>query len=80
MVWRLVSRDGKLLLQRSGSPELALAPSRPDLFTRGFGAWNEPLIALFQFSRNPAGRITQFTITTPPGDDVVRDLRFVRVP
>ena len=28
--------------------------------------------------RDAAGRITHFSVTTPPGADVVRDLRFVR--
>jgi CubicO group peptidase (beta-lactamase class C family) len=79
VVWRLFESQGRLMLRRPAGPELALVPNRRDVFNRNFGFWAEPLVARFDFGRDPAGRITHFTITTPPGEDVVRDLRFVRV-
>jgi hypothetical protein len=50
------------------------------VFSRHFGPWNQPLVASFAFARDATGAITHFTITTPAGADVVRDLLFVRVP
>jgi CubicO group peptidase (beta-lactamase class C family) len=79
VVWRLSERDGRLELRRPEGPELALLPNRRDVFIRHFGFWAEPLVARFEFGRDAAGRITHFTITTPPGEDVVRELRFVGV-
>lgn len=79
-VWQLAVRDGDLVLRRPGRADGPLLPMRPDVFNRHFGLWNEPLVAGFEFSRDSTGRITHFTITTPPGADVVRGLRFVRAP
>jgi hypothetical protein len=73
-VWRLAARNGQLVLRRPGRMDGPLLPFQPDVFSRHFGVWNEPLIASFAFARDSAGRITHFAITTPPGEDVVRDL------
>jgi CubicO group peptidase (beta-lactamase class C family) len=78
-VWTLDGRNGELVLRRPGRASGPLLPTRPDVFTRHFGVPYEPLVALFEFKRDSAGRIGYFTITTPPGEDVVRGLRFVRV-
>ena len=78
-VWRLVVHDGKLVLWRGGREDGPLQPMQLDVFSRHFGLWNEPLIAGFKFGRDSAGRVTHFSITTPPHDDVVRNLQFVRV-
>jgi hypothetical protein len=77
-VWILDARNGALVLRRPGRASGPLLPIRPDVFTRHFGIPYEPLVALFEFKRDSAGRISSFTITTPPGEDVVRGLRFVR--
>lgn len=79
-VWRLAVEDGPLVLRRRGHAAGRLVPTRPDVFSRHFGPWNLPLVASFAFGRDAAGAITHFTITTPAGADVVRDLLFVRVP
>lgn len=77
--WRLLPGDGTLTLRRPGALDLAMVAVRPLLFTRAFGAWNAPLGVKFQFVRDAGGAITSFTLTTPPGEDVVRDLRFTRM-
>lgn len=77
--WTLEPRTGTLVLRRPNQPDVSLEPLVRNVFTRGFGAWNEPLTAQFVFGRDSAGRVTSFTVTTPPGADVVRDLRFDRV-
>lgn len=79
-VWHLAVHDGNLVLRRPGREDGPLLPIQRDVFSRHFGMWNEPLVASFEFSRDSIGRITHFAITTPPGADVVRGLRFVRVP
>lgn len=78
-IWRLVVRDKQLVLWRAGREDGPLLPVQLDVFSRHFGLWDDPLIAGFKFARDAAGRITHFSITTPPHDDVVRDLQFVRV-
>ena len=78
-VWRLAVRSGKLVILRPGRTDGSLLPAQLDLFSRHFGQWNEPLVAAFKFSRDSTGRVTHFELTTPPGEDVVRDLRFNRV-
>jgi len=79
-VWQLAVRNGNLVLQRPGRADRPVTPMKRDTFSRHFGLWNEPLVASLVFGRDSAGRITEFTLTTPPGADVVRNLRFVRVP
>ena len=78
-VWRLSVRNGMLVVLRPGRADGPLRPAQLDLFSRHFGPWNEPLVAAFKFSRDSSGRVTHFALTTPPGEDVVRDLRFNRV-
>jgi CubicO group peptidase (beta-lactamase class C family) len=78
-VWQLGARNGDLVIRRPGGTDALLLPMERDVFSRGHGNWREPLNALFGFKRDASGRVTHISITTPPGDDVVRDLRFVKV-
>jgi len=78
VVWQLAERDGDLVIRRPGNTDTPLQPMQQDRFSRGFGFWAEPLVARIEFKRDPTGRITHLSISTPPGADVVRDLRFVR--
>jgi len=32
------------------------------------------------FTRDSAGRLTELVVSTPPGEDSVQNLRFVRLP
>ena len=80
VVWQLASRNGSLVLRRPGAPDRPLQPMRPGVFSRHFGPAYEPLVASVDFKRDAAGQITGFTITTPPGEDVVRGLQFDRMP
>lgn len=77
--WRFERRGQRLVLRRQGQPDLTLRPISRDRFIRGFGSWVEPLVAEIRFHRNGAGRLTHFTVSTPPGQDSVRGLRFARV-
>ena len=77
--WRLETRGARLVLQRQGQPDLTLRPVERDLFIRGFGSWLNTLNAELKFHRDAAGRLTHFAVSTPPGQDPVRGLRFVRV-
>ena len=54
-------------------------PFQPDIFTRGFGNWNEAIAVRFEFKRDRSRRVTRFTVSTKPGEDSVRDRRFVRM-
>ncbi|MEO5903258.1 MAG: serine hydrolase domain-containing protein [Gemmatimonadaceae bacterium] len=76
--WRLDARNGRLFLRRIGKPDAAVWPVNPDLFIRGFGSI-EILTAQMQFHRDGAGKLTHLTVSTPPGEESVRDVRFVRV-
>jgi CubicO group peptidase (beta-lactamase class C family) len=76
--WHLVQRDQQLILRRDGAPDVTLIPERPDQFAAEFGNWIDLLVARIQFGRDAERRITHFTVTTMPGEDVVRDLRFDR--
>ena len=77
--WRLEQRGDRLVLRRQGQPDLTLRPIARDQFLRGFGSWVSSLPALLQFERDGSGALTGFTVTTPPGEDSVRGLRFARV-
>lgn len=79
-VWEIAVRNGRIVLRSPGRPDGSLQPINQDTFSRHFGAWNEPLVASLTFARDSTGMITQFSITTPPGDDVVRNLVFLRLP
>ena len=76
--WQLELRGQRLTLRRRGQADLTLRPVERDLFVRGFGAFGETMAQL-QFHRDAAGSLTHFTVSTPPGEDSVRGLRFVRV-
>ncbi len=76
--WRLEQRGQSLVMRRRGQTDLTLRPVERDLFVRGFGPFGESMAQL-QFHRDKAGRLTHFTVSTPPGEDSVRGLRFVRV-
>ena len=77
--WRLEPRGSRLVLRRQGQPDLTLRPVERDLFIRGFGSWMSALTAELRFHRDAAGRLTHFSVSTPPGEDTIRGLRFVRV-
>jgi hypothetical protein len=78
--WELAVRGDRLVLRRRDGRALTLRPAAPDEFVRGFGWWAEPLIARLRFHRDASGAVTHFTVSTPPGEDSVRDLRFDRLP
>lgn len=50
-----------------------------DVFVRGFGSFESPLMTKLHFHRDDAGRLTHLSLSTPPGEDSVQNLRFVRV-
>jgi len=77
--WRLEVRGERLALRRHGQPDLTLLPIVRDQFVRGFGSWASSLPVLLQFERESTGALAGFTISTAPGEDSVRGLRFVRV-
>jgi len=76
--WWLELRDQNLVMRRRGQNDLTLRPVDRDLFVRGFGSFGESM-AQIQFHRDGAGKLTYFTVSTRPGDDSVRGLRFIRV-
>jgi len=78
-MWRLERRGEQLVLRRYGQPDVSVWPVERDQFLRGFGAWSSPLNVHLQFQRDNAGQLTHLTISTPPGEESVRGLRFVRV-
>ena len=77
--WHLHVRGEQLVLSRTGQRDLSLRPIERDKFIRGFGPWVNEFTAQIHFHRDGAGNITHLTVSTPPGEDSVRDLRFVRV-
>jgi len=76
--WQLELRGQRLVLRRRGQNDLSLRPVARDLFVRGFGRLGETPAQL-QFHRDGTGKLTHLTVSTPPGEDSVRRLRFVRV-
>lgn len=74
--WQLEPREGKLRLRRRGQPGLTLRPAERDSFVRGFG---ESLVGQLQFQRDAGGRLTHLSVSTPPGEESARDVRFIRV-
>jgi hypothetical protein len=78
-IWRLERRGDRLVLRRQGQPDLSLWPVERDQFLRGFGPWMSTLSVQLQFHRNNAGQLTHLTVSTPPGEDSVRGLRFLLV-
>jgi hypothetical protein len=77
--WELAARDDRPVLRRCDGRALTLRPHAPDTFARGFGWWAKSLFATLRFHRGASGAVTHFTVSTPPGQDSVRDLRFERV-
>ncbi|MBA2627364.1 MAG: serine hydrolase [Gemmatimonadales bacterium] len=78
-VWRFEVRGTRLVLRRLGRPDLTLRPVDRDEFVRGFGPWVEDLYARLQFRRDEAGRPAELRVSTPPGEDSAREVRFVRM-
>lgn len=76
-IWQLESRREKLVLLRRGQPDLTLVPVERDQFMRVFGSWDHPLYAHLQFHRDGEGKLTHLILSTPPGEDSVRGLRFL---
>lgn len=77
-VWQLAVANGDLVLRRPGMPDGSMQAMQRDVFSRHFGAWDEPIVASIAFTRDAESIITHFSVSTPPGSDVVRDLRFLR--
>jgi CubicO group peptidase (beta-lactamase class C family) len=78
--WRLERRGQRLMLHRYGRPPLTLRPLERDRFVRGFGSTMGTVFeALLEFHRSGSGSITHLTLTTPPGEESARNIRFVRV-
>ena len=74
--WQLEAREGKLLLRRRGQPGLTLRQVERDYFVRGFGV---SLVGLLHFQRDVRGSLTHFSVSTPPGGESARDVRFIPV-
>jgi hypothetical protein len=79
VMWRLELHGEELVLRRHGQPDVSMWPVERDQFLRGFGAWSSPLTVHLQFQRGNAGQLTHLIISTPPGEESVRGVRFVRV-
>ena len=79
VAWQLEQRGGRLVLRRPGKSDLTLRPAVRDVFIRGFGPGVEPLLAELRFHRDSAGRLIHMTLSTPPGEDSARGIKFVRV-
>jgi hypothetical protein len=76
--WELESRGARLVLRRRAQVDLTLRPVARDRFLRGFGPDGELTVRL-QFQRDSFGRVSELTVSTPPGEDSVRNLRFTRL-
>jgi hypothetical protein len=76
--WSFVVRNGELVLRRRNVPDHALVPVSPDVFMQNLGGSQRPLYVGVHFGRDAAGRISHLLVSTPPGDDAVRELRFDR--
>jgi hypothetical protein len=77
--WELVVGDGPLLLRRRRSADHALTPVEPDVMTGVLGTYERPVYIRLHFVRDAAGAVTYFGVSTPPGQDAIRELRFDRV-
>lgn len=75
--WQLEARGAKLVLRRPGQVDLTLRPVARDQYLRGFGP-EGAVSARLQFRRDRAGRVSELVVSTPPGEDSVRDLRCTR--
>lgn len=77
--WQLEARGERLVLRRRGQPDLTVMPVEQDRFVRGFGSWVSLLNAQLQFHRDSGGKLTSLSVSTPPGEESARGLRFARV-
>lgn len=77
--WTLLARDERLGLRRRGASDLALTPVEPDMLTGMLGAYERPVYVVLRFGRDATGAVTHLEMSTPPGIDALRDLRFHRV-
>jgi CubicO group peptidase (beta-lactamase class C family) len=75
--WQLETRGARLVLHRPGQVDFTLRPVARDRFLRGFGPDGE-ISARLQFHRDGAGRLRDLSVSTPPGEDSARDIRFTR--
>ena len=76
--WQLELREQHLVLRRRSQTDLTLRPVERDQFVRGFGPFGEAMAHL-QFQRDRSGKLTHFIVSTAPGEDSVRRLRFIRL-
>ena len=76
--WQLETRGSRLVLRRSGQGDLTLRPVARDRFLRGFGPDGELSVRL-QFHRDSADVVSELTVSTSPGENSVRNLRFTRL-
>ena len=76
--WQLELRERHLVLRRRSQTDLTLRPVERDQFVRGFGPFGESMAHL-QFQRDRSGKLTHFIVSTAPGEDSVRRLRFIRL-
>lgn len=76
--WRLEVRGQTLVLRRRGQLDVTLLPVARDRFLRAFGPDGDLSVRL-QFNRDSARKLTRLTVSTPPGEDSVRGLQFVRL-
>lgn len=79
LVWRIVVRDGALILKRQGAPDASLLPHRLDRFSARFGPWNEQLQVDIEFGRNPTGQVSGFIASTAV-EPAIRGVYFGRLP
>lgn len=78
VVWRIGVRDGAAIVQRVGLPDVPLKPVSPDLFTGQIQAIESRVRIGLRFLRVSGGHVAAFTVSTPPQQDHVRDVRFDR--
>ena len=76
--WRLEARGARLVLRRAGHVDLTLRPVARDQFLRVFGP-DDGISVRLQFQRDGSGRLIELRVSTPPGEDSVRNLRFSRL-
>ncbi|HQX81453.1 MAG TPA: hypothetical protein PKW63_06815, partial [Vicinamibacterales bacterium] len=77
--WQFEARGDRLVWRRRGQPDLTVRPVTRDRFLRGLGV-DSAVSVRMHFTRDSAGRLTELVVSTPPGEDSVQNLRFVRLP
>ena len=73
--WKIEWRGGRLMLVRQGHRDATLLYVDRDRFLRAFGPDGEATV-LFEFTRGSTGAVTGLTVSTRPGEDSVRGLKF----